>query len=235
MDMTMNIHWLQHVPFEGLGAIEKWTGKMGHALSCTRLFAGDPFPEHDKFGMLVVMGGPMGIYDEQEYPWLITEKTFIRAAIEAGRPVLGICLGAQLLADVLGARVSANKEKEIGWFPVTRTDAVPSGLKSVLPESQTVFHWHGDTFDLPAGAVHLYTSVGCRNQAFLYNDRVLALQFHLETTRESAMPLLKNCRHELVPGPWIQTEQEIINGSEKFAGINLTMDRILDYLESLSR
>ena len=226
----MNIHWLQHVPFEGLGAIEKWAGSKGNTLSCTRLFAGDPLPVHSEFGMLVVMGGPMGIYDEHEYPWLIAEKAFIRAAIEVDRPVLGICLGAQLLADVLGARVSANKEKEIGWFPVTRTDAVPSGLKGVLPEKQTVFHWHGDTFDLPAGAVHLYVSGGCSNQAFLYKDRVLALQFHLETTLKSAMPLLKNCRHELVPGPWIQTEQEIIEGLEKFAGINLTMDRILDYL-----
>jgi GMP synthase-like glutamine amidotransferase len=229
----MNIHWLQHVPFEGLGAIERWAGSMGHTLSRTRLFAGDSFPEHSEFGMLVVMGGPMGIYDEQEYPWLISEKAFIRAAIEAGKPVLGICLGAQLLADVLGARVSANREKEIGWFPVTRSDAVPNGLKGVLPERQTVFHWHGDTFGLPADAVHLYASEGCRNQAFLYNDRVLGLQFHLETTLESAMPLLKNCRHELVPGPWIQTEQERLEGIEKFAGINLTMDRILKYLATL--
>jgi GMP synthase-like glutamine amidotransferase len=233
MDMAMNIHWLQHVPFEGLGAIEKWAGNKGHSLSCTRLFAGDLLPEQGEFGMLVVMGGPMGIYDEQEYPWLVAEKAFIRTTIEAGRPVLGICLGAQLLADVLGARVSANKEKEIGWFPVKRTDTVPVGLQGVLPESQTVFHWHGDTFALPAEAVHLYASDGCRNQAFLYKNNVLALQFHLETTPESALPLLKNCRHELVRGPWIQSEQEIREGLEKFAGINLTMDRILEYLTSL--
>ena len=230
MDITMNIQWLQHVPFEGLGAIEGWAGRMGHSLSRTRLFAGDLFPEQGEFGLLVVMGGPMGIYDEQEYPWLAAEKAFIRATIEAGKPVLGICLGAQLLADVLGARVSANKEKEIGWFPVTRTDSVPGGLASVLPERQTVFHWHGDTFGLPAGAVHLYASAGCTNQAFLYTDRVLALQFHLETTRESAAALLENCRHELAPGPWIQTEPEIVEGLGKFTGINLTMDAILAYL-----
>jgi GMP synthase-like glutamine amidotransferase len=231
----MKILWLQHVPFEGLGAIERWAGRMGHTLFCTRLFAGDPFPEPSEFDILVVMGGPMGIYDEMEYPWLITEKAFIRDTIEKGKPVLGICLGAQLLASVLGARVYANKQKEIGWFPITRTDAIVSGLKGVLPENQTVFHWHGDTFDLPADAVHLYASNGCRNQAFLYKDRVLALQFHLETTLESAMPLLKNCRHELVQGPWIQTEQEIIEGIEKYAGINLTMDRILEYLASFSK
>jgi GMP synthase-like glutamine amidotransferase len=230
MDMTMNIHWLQHVAFEGLGAIGGWAGSKGHTLSCTRLFGDDPFAEQGEFGMLVIMGGPMGIYDEQEYPWLVAEKAFIRATIEAGKPVLGICLGAQLLADVLGVRVSANKEKEIGWFPVTRTDSVPGGLKGVLPERQTVFHWHGDTFGLPEGSVPLYASVACRNQAFLYKDRVLALQFHLETTRESAAPLIENCRHELVSGPWIQTEQEIVEGLEKFTGINLTMDGILEYL-----
>ena len=172
----------------------------------------------------------MGVYDEQEYPWLVAEKAFIRATIEAGKPVLGICLGAQLLADVLGARVSANKEKEIGWFPVTRANFVPGGLAGVLPERQTVFHWHGDTFGLPAGAVPLYASAGCSSQAFLSTDRVLALQFHLETTRESAPPLIDNCRHELVPGPWVQTEQEIVEGLEKFTGINLTMEGILDYL-----
>ena len=220
------------MPFEGLGAIEKWAGKMGHTLSSTRLFAGDPLPQNDQFGMLVVMGGPMGIYDEQEYPWLIAEKSFIRATIEAGRPVLGICLGAQLIADVLGARVSANTQKEIGWFPVTSTDAVPDGLTGILPEKQTVFHWHGDTFDLPADAIHLYSSNACRNQAFLFKDRVLGLQFHLETTLESAMSLMQNCRNELVPGPWIQSEQEILEGIKKFAGINETMDSILEYLTS---
>jgi GMP synthase-like glutamine amidotransferase len=230
----MNIHWLQHVSFEGLGEIERWAGRLGHTLSCTRLFARDALPQQEAFQILVVMGGPMGIYDESEYPWLIPEKAFIRATIDAGRPVLGICLGAQLLADVLGAQVKANMEKEIGWFPVTRTNDVPSGLSGLFPEKQTVFHWHGDTFDLPANAVRLYSSAGCCNQAFLYSDRVLALQFHLETTFESAVSLVENCRHELVPGPWIQTEEEIISGNEKFAGINLTMDRILDYLASLS-
>jgi GMP synthase-like glutamine amidotransferase len=230
----MNIHWLQHVSFEGLGEIEKWAARHGHTLSCTRLFAGETLPQQEAFKMLVVMGGPMGIYDEREYPWLAPEKAFIRDTIEAGKPVLGICLGAQLVADVLGGRVFANKEKEIGWLPVTRADDVPRSLNAILPQKQTVFHWHGDTFDLPVKAIHLYSSAGCQNQAFLYSDRVLALQFHLETTLESAVSLVENCRHELIKGTWIQTEQEIIKGNEQFAGINLTMDKILCYLESLA-
>ncbi len=228
----MNIHWFQHVPFEGLGSIEKWAGRNGHSLSCTRLFAGDPLPQYNQFGLLIVMGGPMGVYDEQEYQWLISEKSFIQTAIEIGKPVLGICLGAQLIANVLGTRVIANTQKEIGWFPVTRTDTIPERLRGILPENQTVFHWHGDTFDLPADAVHLYFSNACRNQAFLYKDKVLGLQFHLETTLESAMPLIQNCRNELEPGTSIQTEKEIVQGIQTFAGTNETMDRILKYMSS---
>lgn len=230
----MNIQWLQHVPFEGLGAIEMWAARCGHSLSCTRLFAGDSFADQDTFDMLVIMGGPMGIYDHQEYPWLVAEKAFIRETIEAKKPVLGICLGAQLLADVLGGPVSANVHKEIGWFPVRRTGSVPQALKGVLPDEQMVFHWHGDTFAIPPGAVHLFTSEGCRNQAFLHTDRVLGLQFHLETTPASAGPLIENCRHELAAGAWIQKEEEIVAGLERYAGINRTMDAILDYLAGLA-
>ena len=231
----MNIHWLQHVPFEGLGAIETWAKIKGHDLSVTRLFAGGQLPEPDSFAMLVVMGGPMGIYDEKEYPWLKREKLFLRRVMQTEKPVLGICLGAQLVADVLGAAVWSNKDKEIGWFPVNRAKEVPENLHDILPLNQTVFHWHGDTFDLPAHAVLLYSSEACRNQGFVYNDRVVALQFHLETTKESAGQLVDNCRQELVAGTWIQTELQIVQGMEKNSGINQTMNRILDYLATFSQ
>jgi len=230
----MNIHWLQHVPFEGLGAIETWARFRAHNLTVTRLFAQDPFPEMDSFSMLVVMGGPMGIYDEQEYPWLGPEKSFLQNVVEKKKPILGICLGAQLVADVLGAGVSSNKYKEIGWFPVSRVEeGIPDGLKDILPRSQTVFHWHGDTFELPAQSVRLYASEACNNQAFVYKDRIICLQFHLETTMDSAWSLVDNCRQELVPATWIQTEREITEGIEKYSGINQTMDNILDYLSTL--
>ena len=110
----MNLHYLQHVPFEGLGFIDEWAGNNGVEVGVSRLYAGEVFPAMDAFDGLVIMGGPMGIHDHEEHPWLVHEKAFIRKAIDAGKPVLGICLGAQLVADVLGAKVYPGPQKEIG-------------------------------------------------------------------------------------------------------------------------
>ncbi|HIQ37823.1 MAG TPA: amidotransferase [Desulfocapsa sulfexigens] len=222
------IHWIQHVSFEGLGYIEKYLIDQGHDLFCSRLWAGDTLPPPDSFTALIVMGGPMGIYDDEEHPWLQVEKEFLAQVVDLGTPILGICLGAQLLADVLGAEVSANPAKEIGWFPVTRNDAVPDFLEPVLPEEMTVFHWHGDTFGIPENAVSLYSSEACVHQAFLYKEHVLGLQFHLETTRESATALIDNCRNELVQDSWIMTGQEMLSSEDSFNKINDCMSALLE-------
>jgi GMP synthase-like glutamine amidotransferase len=226
----MKIHWLQHVDFEGLGSMEQWARERGHVLSCTRLFAGESLPPLDLFDLLIVMGGPMGVHDLDQYPWLQSEKDFLQQVIAAAKPVLGVCLGAQLLADVLGAKVSANKEKEIGWFPLERVSTVPEGLDAVLPGCPTVFHWHGDTFSLPDKAVQLYSSAACVNQAFVFEKKVIGLQFHLETTPVSVASLIENCRAELVSAPWIQTEGEILAGAARCEEINGWMGGLLDYL-----
>uniref|UniRef100_UPI0035623CEA type 1 glutamine amidotransferase n=1 Tax=Pontiella sp. TaxID=2837462 RepID=UPI0035623CEA len=110
----MNLHWLQHVPFEGLGTIEQWAADHGAEITCTRLYAGDALPDLNSFDRLVVMGGPMGIHDHGEHPWLVEEKRFIKQAIDANKTVVGICLGAQLMADALGAEVYPGPHKEIG-------------------------------------------------------------------------------------------------------------------------
>jgi GMP synthase (glutamine-hydrolysing) len=221
------IHWLQHVHFEGLGSIEKYLIDRGHDLSCTRLWAGDRLPSPDSFVALIVMGGSMGIYDYEDYPWLQVEKEFLAQVVDRGIPILGICLGAQLLADVLGAKVNANPQKEIGWFPVIRNKTVPDFLESVLPEKMTVFHWHGDTFGIPEDAVNLYSSEACAHQAFLYKEHVLGLQFHLETTRESAAALIDNCRNELVQDSWIMTGQEMLGREDSFNTINDCMFAVI--------
>ena len=166
----------------------------------------------------------MGVYDELRYPWLTVEKDVIERTIRSGKLVLGICLGAQLIADVLGARVYAAPHKEIGWFPVERTEAASTTkIGDALPQTIEAFHWHGDTFDLPFGAVHLASSLACENQAFVYQNRVLALQYHLETTRTSAEALIENCAHELVDGPYVQPAKAILSNEERFQRINDAM------------
>jgi GMP synthase (glutamine-hydrolysing) len=227
----MKIHWLQHVPFEGLGTIEKWAMAQKHSLSVTRFAENAPLPGPDAFDFLVVMGGPMNIYEEDKYPWLAGEKLFIGEAVEKGKVVLGICLGAQLLADVLGGKVFPNEYKEIGWHPIELTEAgARSEVFGFLPPEPTVFHWHGDTFSLPDGALRLASSRGCANQAFAFRDKVVGLQFHLESTKESIRELLRNCGDELVGGKYIQTAEEILSGEDNVEGINEAMSSLLDRL-----
>jgi GMP synthase-like glutamine amidotransferase len=183
--------------------MEPWLRGRGHSLSYTHFHAGSLPPETGApADWLIVMGGPMGVHDEADLPWLKAEKRAIRAALDRGAAVLGICLGAQLMADALGAAVGRNAHKEIGWHPVELSpEAKSTWLGEIFPAAFTPFHWHGDTFAIPAAAVPLGSSAACRNQGFLWNDRALALQFHPEVTPESLAALAVNCGEELaVPG-----------------------------------
>ena len=222
----MKLHYLQHVPFEGLGYIETWAKTHDIEISCTRLFAAEALPEHDTFDWLVVMGGPMGIYDHDEHLWLAGEKVFIRQAIDDKKTVLGICLGAQLMADVLGAKVYPGPCKEIGWFPIQRSEGAPQ----MIPENPIVFHWHGDTFDIPEGAVKLATSAPGINQGFVYNGNAIGLQFHMETTPQSMEALIENCGHELVDAPHIQTAEQMRAGLSNLPTINAALANLLNTL-----
>ena len=228
----MKIHHLQHVPFEGLGSMEAVLKEKGHQLSSTHLYAKQTFPSVNDIDWLIVMGGPMGIYEEDVYPWLSAEKKFIRDAIDSGKIVLGICLGAQLIADVLGARVYKNTDREIGWFDIIRSEeANATILSKAIPERVEVFHWHGDTFDIPKGAIPVAESEACKNQGFIMDDRVLAFQFHLETTAESAKSLIDNCGDELDGSSYVQSKNEILSDPQRFSNINQVMLSVLEALE----
>jgi GMP synthase-like glutamine amidotransferase len=222
----MRVHWLQHADFEDLGCIAPWLAANGHQVSGTRLYAGETPPDSAAFDALIVMGGPMNIYEYDRYPWLRGEKRLIRAAVDAGKRVLGVCLGAQLLADVLGGPVTRNADSEIGWFPMSLTAAGrESALFADLPQSFTGFHWHGDTYALPPGAECLATSEGCAQQAFVVGRQVLGLQFHLEVTRVNAEEWFRHERPQ--PARYVQTPEHILAEQDNFEENNRWMRAVL--------
>lgn len=226
------IHYLQHVPFEGLGYIEVWALQRGYALSVTKLYEPHAFPILEDFDMLVIMGGPMGTYEEDKYPWLKEEKAFVRKVIDADKPIVGVCLGSQIIASALEAEVYPNGEKEIGWMPVNMTDEAVSFFDA-SSSNPIVFQWHGDTFDLPSGARLLASSDVCVNQAFLYGDRVLGLQFHFEVTQYSATQMIENGLDELINAPHIQSESEIRGNMHYIPACNKMIELALDKLANL--
>lgn len=223
-------HILQHVPFENIGSIATWLDKTGTTVTYTRFFEDARLPDLAGLSLIIIMGGPMSVNDESALPWLRLEKEFIRDAVNSGVSVLGVCLGAQLIASALGARVYRNPHKEIGWFPV---EAVAGGKDIfIFPKKFSAFHWHGETFDLPGGAALLARSQACKNQAFQIGRKVIGLQFHLEVTRESVRSILGNCGTELArAGRYVQTASELnrVNNAA-YARINNIMDSMLSYV-----
>jgi GMP synthase (glutamine-hydrolysing) len=225
----VRIHYLQHVPFEGLGCIESWAKTAGHRIYATRFYLNEPLPDVNDLDWLIVMGGPMNIYDDAKFSWLATEKRFLKQAVEHKKIVLGICLGAQLLADALGAKIHPNRHKEIGWYPVRKVrNDQETGVAAIFPDTIEAFHWHGDTFDIPDGADHFVQSAGCQNQGFTLGERVLALQFHLEIARSGAENLIIQCGNEIDKGRYCQKPETMLANSGRFEKINQLMFRILD-------
>lgn len=231
----MRIHYLQHVPFENPGTILLWAAEKGHSVTNTQLYKNEYLPEQKDFDWLVIMGGPMNIYQEDNYPWLSDEKIFIQEAIAVGKVVIGLCLGAQLIADVIGGKVTRNPYKEIGWFPVMISkEARSSPLFSFLPQQATVFEWHGDTFSiLPEEASCFAQNDACSHQAFIYRNRVFGFQFHLENTPEIIRDLVENCAEDITSGIYVQSPEELLGHPELIRKDNIWMNMFLTQLEKM--
>jgi GMP synthase-like glutamine amidotransferase len=196
-----------HASFEKPGIIEDWARSNGHTFRIIHLYQGDLMPDYEP-DVLLIMGGPMNIYEYRNYKWLKTEKAFISEMIMSGKIVIGICLGAQMIADALGSAVQKNNHVEIGWFPVNFTEKAREIFR-FLPVSQTVFHWHGETFNLPQGAHLLASSEACVNQAFTFGSNVFAFQFHMEVTEVIINDFVGNMSDELIPSKYVQSAEKI--------------------------
>jgi GMP synthase-like glutamine amidotransferase len=188
----MNVLILKHAEIEGPGLIEDYLKQENILHHMINLNSHSHLPKIDDFTHIVILGGPMNVYEEGQYPFLRNEDLFIKEATQRGKLVLGICLGAQLIAKALGARVTQSPIKEIGWYDVSLTKiGSMDPLFSHLPKTFSVFQWHEDTFEIPHSAILLATSSPVPNQAFRYGDNAYGLQFHIEVTQTMVREWMK--------------------------------------------
>jgi GMP synthase-like glutamine amidotransferase len=225
MHMAQRLCVLQHADGEGLGSMRRWFAERDFEINIVRIDRGAALPAINSFDWLILMGGPMGVYEELQYPWLATEKIWLKEAIDAEKKILGICLGAQLIASAMGAPVYPNESSEIGWFPITRTDASVSWL----PQQSHLFSWHGDCFEVPAGAKPFASSEATPCQGFRYGNRVWALQFHVETEAETASVFYEAAGGDLPYGEFVQDIAEL-ETSEYLAESAKVATDLLNYL-----
>ena len=229
----MNIHYLQHAAGEGPGQIANWAASNGHRMTGTHWYRGDAPPEPAAIDFLVIMGGGMNIYEHRDHPWLVPEKALIAEVIGQGKPVLGICLGAQLVADVMGGKVYQNPQCEIGWFPVRTLEAVRMHpFFSHFPAEFTAMHWHGDTFELPPGATLLASSDACPNQAFICAENVVGMQFHAEVRPEDVRTFVQGETGSLPEGKYVQSFEEILAGDRHMPQVHRLLGEVLDAMSA---
>lgn len=248
----MHVLVFQHVPFEDLGAMAPWLDEHGARVQVIHQYEPDSglLPELSAVDLVIVLGGPMSVHDTTKYPWLDAEKAYIRSALHAKTPMLGLCLGAQLIAEQLSATVQKNHLPEIGWWPVywhraaqsiwpeqlsamipTAEDPVALTVAHSIEEVTRVFHWHGETFDLPDEAQSIAHSQACANQGFMYRNHVVGLQFHLEMTPDTVARLLREGADDLIESPYVATEQQIKSEPPETYAINQRfMSELLEFL-----
>ncbi len=217
------------MPVEGPGTVVDWAAARGFSLHPIKSYRSDcRFPDIADFDLLVVLGGPMSVHDESIYPWLVPEKRFLEQVLKARKKIFGICLGAQLIASLLGGQVRKNHERELGWFPIELlAEAAHCPSLNWLPNHLQVFHWHGETFDIPPKCKNLARSEACQNQIFSFDDHVLGLQCHFEVTLDGIKAMHDSCPADFAPGKFVQSLQNIMERSEHFGSANEILYGIL--------
>ncbi len=234
----MHIYSLEHDHKDEPVYIATWLEKYNYSLNRVLLYNGDPFPDPDQVDFLIIMGGLMNIYEENDYPWLIYEKVFIRAVIDSGVPVLGVCLGGQLISSALGGNVTRADIPEFGWHTVRHVpindelllQEVNVSGQPVFPDEITVFQWHYDTFSIPPGAVHLYSSDACKNQAYIYNSRVIGLQFHPEMDITTIREFMSLSKEKMTEDGLLEVHDNILSRIQLFSYGNEFVSGLLHYL-----
>lgn len=213
----MRLLFLQHDPLDGPGALLEWACTRGHSIATCLICEDQPIPPLESFDLLVSLGGPMGAYEEESHPWITLEKQYLRDAFAAGKKLVGLCLGCQLLADALGGKAYRHTLKEFGWQPIMLTE---EGKRLFAPEngelSFLAFQWHGDTYSPPPEAVLLARNEACEQQAFVMNNQVLGLQFHLEWTEQMMREALAEPGVAPPPSPFVQSPEEILKDLSLF-------------------
>ena len=226
--MTKTLLAIRHVAFEDLGGFEAPLKDAGYAVRYADMGV-DAIADFGDPDLLVVLGGPIGVYEDDLYPWLKDEIAYIAARLKAQKPTLGICLGAQLIADAMGGNVYQNTEFEIGWFPVRAVGAMREHpLFRGFPVEFTALHWHGDTFDLPPGATLLASTDACTNQAFICEGNVVGLQFHAEVRPEDVRTFVQGETDPLPEGRYVQTFEEILAGDQYIPTVHRLLEGVLN-------
>lgn len=225
----MKVLIVKHARFEREGNMQSWLHRNHAEIDYLNLFEPHHFPWPESYDLIILLGGPMSINDESGFPWLVAEKRFVKQAIDVQTPVLGICLGGQLIASALGAKVTDSPETEIGWHRVESLQGQEATFQ--FPKTMEIFNWHNETFDLPEGATPLIYSQACKNQGFQYGDTVIGLQCHPEVTADIIQEWIDEIGEQMVVGPFVQSRDEMFDQVEsRIERAQQLIEQILDYL-----
>jgi GMP synthase-like glutamine amidotransferase len=226
----MKLLALQHDDYDDAGSIIEWAARGNHSLETVVLTKGGKLPSSLDFDILFLMGGTMNVQEEDKFPWLAEEKVFIKKTVDAGKTVIGFCLGGQLLAVALGGKVTGNKETEIGWRTVNfNKTAQEHPVLSVFGENAVIFQWHSDTFSvLPENALLVASNDACAHHGFISGNNVYAFQFHLELTYQMAYYFAQELEKAGLKGPYVQSGEEIRKQHLNIGANNKLMFDFLD-------